>query len=342
MNIKSEITFDTVACRIVYGLKLICPDNALPVFRQLIDKLYEQPALLGLSEHVDEAWEWHMVNNTNPELDKVYQSVYKTLYEFYKFLYFSALHGEISGDYLQISIAKLKEYKSAFKPQYQALLSEVGIEAAKDKTDVTVTADNELLKSLNLLAQRVPTNVNKWTPFVLANFVCCSFDGDFSYLIERTDALCGLDGLLFELRDRCLAEGYEQEFGVGVSSTSIDYNIIFKNKIGGFGIGYRSRKYQQFFFGTINGIGEKAMLEDFENLDGDLKEHFIGICRTCNSCMGCTKSGKNKAFTVCVTYGGKEYSLCPQFPRHGWDTLDRELIDVLFKYHVAQEKYGID
>jgi len=82
------------------------------------------------------------------------------------------------------------------------------------------------------------------------------------------------------------------------------------------------------------------MLEDFENLDRDLQAHFIGICKTCNHCLVCTKGGKNKAFTVNVKYGGREYSLCPCFPQHSWDTMDEKRIDLLFKYHAAQEAYA--
>jgi len=56
----------------------------------------------------------------------------------------------------------------------------------------------------------------------------------------------------------------------------------------------------------------------------------------------CTKAGKNKMFAINVTYDGKEYTLCPSFPRHSWDTIDRGRMDVLFKYRDAQEKYGVD
>ena len=84
------------------------------------------------------------------------------------------------------------------------------------------------------------------------------------------------------------------------------------------------------------------MLEDFENLDYDLQKHFIQICGNCKYCNGCTKNGRNEIFTVKVNFEGKEYNLCPNFPQHSWDTFDRDLIDVLFKYHNAQEVYGND
>jgi len=308
----------------------------------LIDTLYERPALLNLPDHRDEAYQPGEVNNMRPELDKLFQSIFKALYEFYKFLYISSLHGEISGQRLTIGNTALKEHKAAYKPQYNTLLNEIGIEVTKDKASIIIAAESELLQSLKLLAEQVPVNVNKWTPYLLANFACCSFTNDFSYLLQRTDSINGLNGLLFELQKRCLEKGCTQSIECGMSATGIGFGISFKNAIGGFTIGFSSRSHQPFRFGTANGIGQKAMIEDFGNLDRDLQGHFIDICRTCCGCLNCTKGGKNKIFAVKVTYNGKDYTLCPSFPRDNWDTLDEELMDVLFKYHDAQEKYGVD
>jgi len=199
-----------------------------------------------------------------------------------------------------------------------------------------------VLQSLKLLAEKVPVNVNKWTPFVLSNFACCLFTGDFSYLLQRTDSENNLDELLSVLQKQAIDKGYTQSIECKMTATSIDFTIAFKNGVGGFLIGYNPRKYKPFYFGTMNGIGEKAMLGDFDKLDEDLKEHFINICRPCSSCRGCVKGGKNEMFTTKVSYYGKDYVLCPCFPNHSWDTMDRRLIDLLFKYHDAQNIYGVD
>ena len=207
---------------------------------------------------------------------------------------------------------------------------------------VSIIADDGILQSLKLLAEKVPVNINKWTPFVLAHFACCSFTGDFSYLLERTDSENNLGGLLFILQKEAIVKGYKQSVSCDMTATYIGITISFNNGVGGFQIGYNPRKYRPFYFGTANGIEEKSMLEDYENLDPKLKEHFVNICRPCNGCLGCTKSGKTKAFNTAVSFGGKDYSLCPCFPCHSWDTMDRRLIDLLFKYHDAQNIYGVD
>ncbi|MCL1855909.1 MAG: hypothetical protein FWF86_09265 [Clostridia bacterium] len=365
MTIEPIKSFDTIAQRILYGLNFMYSEFVLVaseavseqaqrklhgLMTRMIDKLYENPALLNLTDHKDEAYQAWEINNMKPELDKVYQSIFKALYEFYKFLYISALHGEISGHHLSIGCAALKEHKAGYKPQYNTLLKEIGIEVTKDKTDVFITADNELLQSLKLLAENTPVNVNPCTSYALINFACCSFAGDYSFpfagdfnfLLARVDHVAGLNSLLFEIQNRCLENGYEKIMYCSFGASGFDFSIRFQNKVGGFLIGYNPRKYQPFYFGTINGIGEKAMLEDFDNLDEDLQAHFINICRTCSGCLGCTKGGKNKIFATNVTYEGKEYNLCPSFPCHSWDTIDRGLMDVLFKYHAAQEKYGVN
>jgi len=357
MNTIQDMIFDTISKRSVYGLRLVYSDftptesNSVSEQNQkklhetmglLVEKLYENPALLKLPDNEDEAYQTWEVNNMKPELDKVYQTIFKSLFEFYKFLYMSALHGKIEAGCLSISNTELKANKAAYKPLYKTLFHEVGIEVSSDKAIVSICADEAVLQSLKLLAEKVPVNINKWTPFVLSNFACCSFTGDFSYLLQRIDSENNLDGLLFALQKEAIDKGYTQSMKCDMTATYIGITISFKNGVGGFQIGYNPRKYKPFQFGTANGIGEKAMLEEFCSLDEDLKEHFINICRTCNGCRGCVKGGKNEMFTTRVSYNGKDYALCPCFPNHGWDTMDRRLIDLLFKYHDAQNIYGVD
>ena len=237
----------------------------------------------------------------------------------------------------------MKENKAIYKPQYKILLNEIGINADKSKTEVIIIAENDIIQSFKLLAEKIPVNINPWTPYALINFVCCSFNGDFSYLLSRIDNAVELNGLLHEIQNKCLKNGYEKDIKCSFGSSGFDFGISFRNKVGGFVIGYNPRKYWQFYFGSLNSIGVKAMLEDFENLDNDLQKHFVNLCRNCNGCLGCVKGGKNKIFAVNIKYAGKEYNLCPDnYARHNWETINYDLAEVLFKYHAAQEIYGSD
>jgi hypothetical protein len=351
------LSFNSISHRILYTLNLIysefTPIDSSDISKhtqkelhglmgQMIDKLYENPKLLNLSSDKDEAYQSWEVNNMKPALDKIYVSVFKSLFDLYKFLYFVSLYGKINGTEMSIENTILKDKKSNYKVQYKALLSEIGVNIEKTKTEIVVTAESAILNSLKLLAEKTPTNINKWTPFSLANFACCSFSGSFDYLLDRVNNVVGMDSLLFDLDKRCIEKGYEKSIKCNITASYIDFSITYKNKIGGFHMGYNSRKYTPFSFGTLNGIGEKSMIENFHVLDIDLQKHFIDICKTCNNCLICTKAGKNKIFAININFEGKEYNLCPSFPRHCWDKYTPELVDVLFKYHDEQEKYGTD
>lgn len=358
MTIKPLKAFDKISQRVLYGLNFMYSDFT-PVdsdkadaqaqqrlhrfMGQLIDRLFEAPELLQLADNADEAYEWYAINNSNPELDQVYKTIFKSLFDFYKFLYISFLLGEATDDRLSISNAVLKERKTTYSPQYKALLNEIGINMDRGRTETIFSADKDIIQSLRLLAERVPVNVNPWTPYAIINFACCSFTGDFSYLLARVDHVAGLNGLLLELQCDCLEYGYEQSTKCSFGPSGFDFNITLRNKVGGFVIGYNPRKYWQFYFGSLNSIGVKAMLEEFETLDVGLQKHLIGVCKPCNGCLACTKGGRNKVFAVKVRHDGKEYNLCPDnYGRHNWETIDHNLAAVLFKYHAAQEIYGSD
>ena len=358
MTIEPITAFDTISQRIIYGLKFMYSEFA-PVesekadeqgqkklhglMGQMIDKLYETPKLLNLADKADEAYEWSAINNSNPELDKVYKSIFKCLFDFYKFLYISSLLGETNGNDFSISNTVLKEHKTSYMLQHNTLLKEIGINIEKGRTEINIVAENDIIQSLRLLAERIPVNINPWTPYAIINFACCSFTGDFNFLLTRVDHVSALNGLLLEIQNNCLEKGYEQNIKCSFGTSGFDFRITFRNKVGGFVIGYNPRKYWQFFFGSLNSIGVKAMLEDFENLDNDLQKYFVSVCKTCTGCLCCTKSGRNKILAVKVKYDGKAYTLCPDnYSRHNWETLNHELAAVLFKYHAAQEIYGTD
>jgi hypothetical protein len=358
MTIKPIKNFDTIAQRIIYGLNFMysefVPVESATVseqaqqklhalMAQMIDTLYETPKLLNLADNTDEAYEWYVTNNSNPELDGIYKSIFKCLVDFYKFLYISFLHGEANNGSLSINNKVLSGGKANYKSHYKTLLNEIRIDVDKGKTEIIFNAENDIIQSMKLLAENTPVNVNPWTSYALINFACCSFTGNFDFLLSRVDTVTGLNGLLSEIQNKCLVNNYTKGIKCTFGASGFDFTITFRNKVGGFVIGYNPRKYWQFYFGSLNSIGVKAMLEDFENLDPDLRKHFINTCKPCHGCLGCTKGGKNKIFATKVIYDSKEYNLCnDNYARHDWETIDHDLAAVLFTYHTAQEIYGSD
>lgn len=358
MTINPIKDFKIISQRIIYGLNFMYSEfvpiesekaneqSQLKLHKlmgQMIDKLYNTPEFLNLADNEDEAYEWYTTNNTKPELDKVYKLIFKNLFDFYKFLYISFLQGITKENCLSIDNKILSKNQASYKPLYKTFLNEIGIDIEKGKVEIMFTAEYDIIQSLRLLAERIPVNINPWTPYAIINFACCSFTGDFSYLLTRVDSVVGLNSLLLEVQSKCLENGYEQNIKCSFGASGFDFSITFRNRVGGFVIGYNPRKYWQFYFGSLNSIGVKAMLEDFENLDNDLQKYFINVCKTCNGCLGCTKGGKNKIFAIKVKHDGIEYNFCnDNYARYNWETINRDLATVLFKYHAAQEIYGTD
>lgn len=360
-NIK---TFNNISQRILFSYKfaysVFTPivSNIISIesqrqlhllMQKILDELYVKPELLSLPIDEDRAYPQHICNNQIPELDKLYQTVFKTLYEFYRLLYMIALYGKIAENTITITKEQLKVQKSTYKPIFLPILNTVGIEVLADKISITLIHTNgkNIFLALKLLAsenQREYEQYSTYTPMNfnhnLFSFAVCSFDGNFDYLLNRIDDMYEYNGLLMSLKSECLGNGYKYITRPSLTSTFFSFAIIIRKNVGGFIFEYNPRKEWKISFGTFNGIGEKAMLDNFDNLEEDMKEHFISICRPCNGCRGCTKGGKNKVFTVRIKYNGNVSELCPMFPNHCWETIDKALIDRLIRYHDLQEIYA--
>ncbi|MDR1692156.1 MAG: hypothetical protein LBR72_02250, partial [Oscillospiraceae bacterium] len=163
MAVKKITEYESVSRRVAYGLGMMFPESPPAGYKKLhgllallIDRLYETPALLNLTDSKDETYESWQLNNMKPELDKIYQSVCKSIYEFYKFLYIASLHGEINGKTLTVNGTLLKECKAVYKPFYKDILTEIGLEVDKEKTEIRISAEPDVLQSLQTLAEKVP------------------------------------------------------------------------------------------------------------------------------------------------------------------------------------------
>ena len=152
-------------------------------------------------------------------------------------------------------------------------------------------------------------------------------------MIDRIDKLYDYRGMLTETVEWFRNKGYEISVCFNIEKRAVDFSIKCSASDNVcFMCGYNVRKKQMFFFGTGSGIGEKAMLADFNNLPPIVQRHMIDICRPCTYCMECTKGGRNQPFTVNLDYQGTEYIVCPRFPNHEWEFLTPELVERLEAY----------
>lgn len=346
MNLTRNGSFPTITHRVLWGLHFVLSDKgcradeskqaAHDFLQKIIDLLGENPALLSLPEDEDQSYPWLICNNQLPELNAVYLDIFSKLNNFYQFLYVAFAVGAGDNGTLTVAKAALKAQKAAYKDFYDKLLAKAGITASADKTAVTLRCENvELAKGLQALAGGEGST--------LSAFIRCAFAPDDGEMLSRVEELYGYQGLLTAFVEKLNSLGYSGGFNDSFGRTAhcFSYKYCLPGTDVGFKIEYNARKTQQFAFGTLSGVGEKKMLEDFDNLPQAVQKHFIDICRPCSRCGGCTKGGKNKYFTVDVRYEGNVYSLCPQFPCHEWASFTPELADTLLVYLETQRKYAV-
>ena len=343
---KNQTVFSSISQRVLYaylfsfsdfkpikneGISETSQESLHTFMRRILEKVYEKPELLSLPLDTDWAYPINVCNNQFPEVDKIYQSVFKTLYEFYHFLYKSAFYGEVRNNAIIVNRELLKQHKASYKTIFLPLLNDLEIEVKNDKEKTTLFYDGkeEIFPAMKLLACQNTGEYEQYRTYPPMNyhhnlflFAACSFDGNCNYLIDRLDQVYQLDSMCKNLEKECLNKGYHFTCKCGITGTDYFFSVILQKNVGGFLFSYNPRKEWKLSFGTLNGIGEKAMLEDFASLDEDMKEYFLHICKPCNNCLGCTKKGRNEVYTVKVT------------------CLNSKLIKVLLKYHDLQDKYS--
>lgn len=140
-----------------------------------------------------------------------------------------------------------------------------------------------------------------------------------------------------ELFEKYFEKGYKYSITKYFSNSGFWYDILIMRGVGGFKISMNMRTHCMIIFGTANGRGEKAILENMDKLPSEMQEYFLNICRKCNSCRGCIKGVLKNPLTVTVVQRGVKTELCTMFPRHDWERPDRRLIELMFEYHELQE-----
>ena len=162
-------SFDSIAQRALYGYLFTFADApADPAQAQLHGRmkalweaLYADPALLGLPVDADEAYEWFKVNNTNPELNEKYLKVFKGIFQFWQLMFVLARHGEVQDGALYLSKEELNARKTSWQAGAVAPLAKAGFELVRDKSGVSLRAEEYLLSSLQALALASEENAIK-------------------------------------------------------------------------------------------------------------------------------------------------------------------------------------
>ena len=333
--------FDSLAQKIIYGHKVFFSDF-VPVLsekvsntdqeefhsllKKMIDIIYDNPSVLNIP--ITNDYDYTMGVKIPDDIAKNKLLITKILYEFFSFMYETGIHGIIENQKMTMSISKYKIAKISVKPLYLEFLRSVGIDAVKTKDDIVFSFHNVgLFGSWKLLSE---VSSNKFY------FACGIFNNDLTYLLNRIEVLSGLrDGYLKECEEKLLCSGFHKKVRVNLGNTELVFAFNYVRQSSGFRIDYTTR-WHEIFFTSVSHQGFKAMLEDFNSFDDEIKAHLIKIERGCKNCRECAKPGKN-IWAININYKNENLSVCPKWPDNN---IDINSIDFYIRFFIEQDKYA--
>jgi len=334
--------FNSYAQRIIYGHKLAFSDF-VPIsskkssesgqrefhslLKNIIDTLYDDPATLKMPI-TDDLVKLDYSSTPN-EITKIRLSLTKVMYEFYSFMYETGKYGVIDGKQMTVQLSVYKTAKISVKPIYLEFLSRFDVVGTKTKETLTLPCDNsELFHAWQLLSE-VSSN--------LFRFACGMYNDDLSYLLRRAELQLGLnDGFLSECEEKLLKNGFTKRSRTNLGKTEMMFEFRYIKQSSGIIINNGSRS--PFVNALSNSHqGYKAMLENFDDFDDDIRAYLVKIDRGCK--VGCTECGKPEkaGWTIKVNFDNEDLSICPKWPNNKLDIRD---IDFLIKFFTLQDEYA--
>jgi len=210
------------------------------------------------------------------------------------------------------------------------------------KSGITDTA--KLPAAWKWMSERTGSNI--------VAFSHCFFRNDYCYTSDIFAPLIG-EAAFRKLEKWMVKKGYTRfdAFDVTASSSKFTLNYInpkwsdeepkgghlFKIKHTGISVCYEPYAANPPLLGLRIPDGLKPYLEKFDSMDEKLKAFAVERTKKCDGCRYCVqtdKTGKRPLALVKVTYGKKDYSLCPYFPgfSYGWSVIDDELVEKLIAF----------
>lgn len=306
----------------------------------LVRGVAADPALLGLPTDVLDEWLGpHQTLSMRPALYKVRNTCQKAFESLCGLLYAAGLHGARQDGRLIVPKARLPKLTAKALATCTDLLSRLGYaaEMGEDALSFRFPEQPEILdawQALALACARDPGSPNSQA----LRFALWLHADDPGFFLERVCQLLGLEADFFaQVARRYEAKGYAVRFFIDGYRTT----CAFTRAASGLNIEYATLWPTVRFVNTTS-IGIKAILEDADALDAAFRRQLVWFCKPCNDCLGCTKGGKNKQFTVPVDADGQAHRLCPEFVQMEWYNRDISLekIDFLLALGELQAQYG--
>lgn len=349
------LSFNNLAQRILFRYAFTFADfvpiksetvsiNAQRRFHELcgsiIQGIADNPSILGISkEYPDECLSAHDVLNRHPELYKVRNECQKAFNDLSCFLFTVGIYGEHRDGQLVVCHGDVNKLTTKTLAVFMKMLEQYGLFTKKSDDSLSFEFPEcpEALLVWKLLATKCSEYSDDRCKQAI-RFALWIHNDDGMYFLERIKTLLGLDDRFFDYIDeKYRAKEYNTQFVID------EYRIkfLYTKDVGGLSIEYATL-WPTVRFVNNTSIGIKAALEHVDGLSEEIRRQLVKFCKPCNDCMGCTKGGKNKQFTVTVHLDGNEYRLCPEFVQMEWYNSDisREKIDFMLELNELQEQFG--
>ena len=293
----------------------------------VVHGIYENPLLIGLDTGIaDEYLHPHETLNARPVFYKNVKKIWGTALEFFDSLLQFGLRGKFSSNHLTVDSLKLKRIYAECLEHFEFV-----VEGKSRAWSLAYPECPEILGALKLLSAACGPDVLRFSHYVP--------DGDYWYMAKRIEALLMLEDGFF---DSVVRKYSEKGYGKTCKEDFFRMCLMCRKNVGGLSIEFTTTMGPTVRFVNCTCIGIKAALEHAHEIDDTTKRQLVKFCKLCNNCMGCTKGGKNKPFTVAVPLSGNESRLCPEFVQMEWFNSDisKEKIDFLLALSEMQECYG--
>lgn len=288
-------------------------ENAYNLIKEIYNKLYYNPELLGMKIHPDDCFEfWWTKRTEKPGLSDKIRNYIKNINLIIESIY--TIVSSCESDGTQITLAKSN---FEIKPAMLKKLANLGLTAEKDDVNYYITFPKDTVKGLKLLAeisaehsQKSATAIhNKTTsPFLL--FSRGVFNPESPYLAEIFRGLYenkeSFDKLLDYLSNNNFIRVDNKEYKTGhhCETISLDYVKFYGKPDGRIGDSWKTKNFSGVNFSydennqDCTRIGVhipyfREVLENSEKMSPTLKT-FISKWNKCSGCRYCVQMDKSK------------------------------------------------
>lgn len=328
--------FETLGHRIIFAYLVTMPGfvpiTSLPVtlesqeamhqfLENSIQKIFEQPMLVGIDTIPDEYYQNNEFLNEKPKLFQRMMAIEYKLVHFYHRLIRIGKEGLVDSSQMVVPKTNLKLSSKTWKnlENFGMILKESSQNWSLTCTNypalfpawkylASLHVDGERNKMIHLLHSLYPGK-----EYTIAQMYGRAFSNP--QLLEEMENFfreCGYKRRTDNLEITWIKEYPKKEKGQFTLSYNFSYQTPFRIE---FKVPYFRR-----------------ILNQFDSLDTEVKDLVFSRLRTCNACFYCVqykKSGNKKLINQNLEFKGEKKTICPLFPSFSWTNLTPEMFEIV-------------